>query len=470
MTRKIPQDPPELAAHDGGLITQTRRYKLITPLFGGGVEVQQADPISVVRASEVRGQLRFWWRATRGGQFEGNWERMKAAEDVLWGSTEHPSLVQVALEVTERGNDIEPYRVYQGNNGRYRMEFRPRAYQYGLFPLQPPEAELRDWERNPKPIKVLRRDVAFTLKLSLANGWPKVEKDQVAPFPPNTTPEQEVAAALWAWETFGGLGGRTRRGFGAVTSDDTPLPSVQQVQVWLVEQISQHVVEGIWPQEVPRISRDMARCRIILQRRNPLSGWNTTDLALERLLQALSDFRQHREPDAKPNQPGRSHWPEPDSLRLDTKAQMPYHKPRLLMRKYPRAVFGLPIVTHFKDRGDPSDVTIQGRKRSNERDSAEYDRLGSPLILRPLRCRTSDRDTFVGIALVLDAPRQPPGGLGLKQGRTTTPVMSQPLTQADVEQMAALPQSNKPPLRLEEAIDGSGNVDVLLAFLNYLER
>ena len=60
-------------------ITQVRRYKVITPLFGGGVDPAKADPVTVVRATEIRGHLRFWWRATRGGQFEGNLDKMREA-------------------------------------------------------------------------------------------------------------------------------------------------------------------------------------------------------------------------------------------------------------------------------------------------------------------------------------------------------------------------------------------------------
>src|SRR5436190_2212651 len=103
MTRNLPpnmQEPPaQVERHTGETIAQVREYRLITPLFGGGVNPREADPISVVRASEVRGHLRFWWRATRGGQFGGDLEKMKQAEDLLWGSTEHPSLVGVEVKV-----------------------------------------------------------------------------------------------------------------------------------------------------------------------------------------------------------------------------------------------------------------------------------------------------------------------------------------------------------------------------------
>jgi CRISPR-associated protein Cmr1 len=61
------------------------------------------------------------------------------------------------------------------------------------------------------------------------------------------------------------------------------------------------------------------------------------------------------------------------------------------VRKFPRAAFGLPIVFHFKDEkiGDPYDTILQGR---------DYERLASPLILRPLACA----DGAVGLAVILE--------------------------------------------------------------------
>ena len=42
--------------------TVTVRCELITPMYGGGVRPGEVDTEMPVRASAVRGQLRFWWR------------------------------------------------------------------------------------------------------------------------------------------------------------------------------------------------------------------------------------------------------------------------------------------------------------------------------------------------------------------------------------------------------------------------
>ena len=43
----------------------------------------------------------------------------------------------------------------------------------------------------------------------------------------------EVEPAVWAWANFGGLGGRTRRGCGAVMCQTFVPPSANHFQEWL---------------------------------------------------------------------------------------------------------------------------------------------------------------------------------------------------------------------------------------------
>jgi CRISPR-associated protein Cmr1 len=87
--RKLPagmENPPDAqSSFTEKMIVETREYELITPLFGGGVEPNTPDPVTTIRATEIRGHLRFWWRATRGGQF-ATIEELKAKEDEIWGT------------------------------------------------------------------------------------------------------------------------------------------------------------------------------------------------------------------------------------------------------------------------------------------------------------------------------------------------------------------------------------------------
>jgi len=405
-TENPPQVTPDLNQRRAGdktiaLVTQVRRYELITPLFGGGVEPGVADPVTVIRGSEIRGHLRFWWRACRGGQFGGSLTRMKEAEDLLWGaaSTERkprPSQVQVDVEITNSGQEEQPF------------EKRTRAYPnwrdlaYAAFPLQ-------------ETLGKVRTGVAFTLTLT---------------FPQSQ--QADVEAALWAWETFGGIGARTRRGFGALRNLDSSLPQANAIQQFIQTGLQQHVTAGTWPSGVPHLSQN-PRMRITSAHPNAKAAW-------EYLIRRLKNFRQSRNPGTAPNRPGRSKWPEPDEIRrLMCQRSSLHATPLSTVRKFPRAAFGLPIVFHFKDTGDPDDTMLQGR---------DHDRLASPLILRPLVCANGQA---VGLALILDGTDLPPGGLMLKNA-PGNPTVHANLTSGEASAI--------PPL--------GGNTDVLQAFLNTL--
>lgn len=433
MSRQPPDiKAPELKDRtDTGLITQVRQYKVITPLFGGGVTPAEADPVTVVRGTEVRGHLRFWWRATRGGQFDGDLSKMKEAEDRLWGaastgSNPKPSAVIIDVVPDNPGQHDAPFEVIAGNpdrRGRPRPRVRPRRGSvvpaYAAFPLQPPEREAVIGMQT----KTVRVGVEFTLKVSFC------KQDQ-----------EEVEAALWAWETFGGIGARTRRGFGALcctTVDGVqhPLPTIDNLKQSINASLAKYIVQENWPDDLPHLS-STCQYKISKDYRDPISAWRY-------LLDSLKDFRQMRNDGSQANRPGRSKWPEPDAIRRLTGRRSGLHSTTLSsIDKFPRAAFGLPIIFHFKDErdGDPSDTTLQG---------ANHDRLASPLILRPLACANN---RAVGLALILESPDTLPGGLILKDAP------GNPSVQSKIDAKTEAPKIE--PLR--------GDADVLRAFLNFL--
>ncbi|KGQ21371.1 type III-B CRISPR module RAMP protein Cmr1 [Thermus filiformis] len=323
-----------------------RTYRLLTPLFGGGVEPKKADPVSVVRATEVRGQLRFWWRAVRGWRSGGRLEELWKLEAQIFGSAGEggASPLWVAVETLEEGREVEIKEIKE----------KGRVVQWYLgFPL-----------RDGKVWSPVREGVCFRLRLR----FPEALKE-------------EVEAALWAWQTFGGLGARTRRGFGALALEGAPSPDEKEVR----EGLKRYSQEGGWPPDVPHLT--------------PGSLVRVVNLPWRALAERYQAFRQDRNP-GQGNQPGRSRWPEPDEVRRLQNRHAQKHPPCHPVRKFPRGQFGLPIIFHFKDGGDPEDATLQGQ---------EADRLASPLLFRPLdegRC----------LVAVLEAPRVPPGGVVLRWG------------------------------------------------------
>lgn len=431
MTRANPTlAVPDLARRTDTPMIHVRSYRMIAPLFGGGVEPQQADPVSVVRPSEVRGQLRFWWRATRAGRYgpDGRAE-MKADEDRLWGSTEGQSRVEVEVRNADGGVEI---RTYKDQMGRPRGLGDPSSpLSYGAFPLR--NVEARPGERPREPGS-LRFGVTFNVAVTL---------------PTDAAQRTDVLAALWAWETFGGLGARTRRGFGALqclkvsgASDAGPwLPpsaDATAVGIWLRERFEQFVIAGPGPEGVPLLASGaplaVGRNQQIgefargfeRKLREVLSGGGFPTPIPDDLLRALvvwyypiermKEFRQSRRQSQAGTRFGRSFWPEPDEIRRRTVRFRGRHAELTTTRKFPRAVFGLPIVFQFKDELDPDQTTLQG---------ARHDRLASPLILRPLACADG---RFTSLATLLAAPMLPPEGLKLKGARDENGIDTADLT------------------------------------------
>jgi len=382
--RKQPVSPPQTITPKqlDNVVTQVREYRLITPLYGGGVIPNEADPVTVVRATEVRGHLRFWWRACRGGMFDGNAEEMWKKENEIWGKAhkkgEEPTLLKETIQIVAA---IDPLRQGKLIKPLFMQKRQPTFINgipaYAAFPLQP-DKEARK-EPNPH-IPDLLKDVYFTLTIS----YPQIHS-------------KDVAAALWAWETFGGLGARTRRGFGAlqllaIDGKSCEMPSVYDMERWIRESLSLHVDSGIFPDNFPHLSEDI-QLVITNPTKDPLLAWNG-------LIDSLRNFRQYR------GAMRRTIWPEAKAIRslLGNEAQS--H-----LRKFPRAAFGLPIIFHFTGANAPIDnITLKEQGENKKEESKE--RFASPLILRPFLCNDN---RAVGLALLLEGSRVDLGHLVLEE-------------------------------------------------------
>lgn len=356
--------PPELQPAPCGKaeFTEIRTYRFLTPVFGGGVEINGCqkpfDPVTPIRVASIRGQLRFWWRACnpRGCKTV---KELRKAEEMVFGSTEKAS--PLAITVLQQPGIPSQFEVMQGNLGTIKgLE----ALGYGAFPLRK--------DKNDKQHGVLWR-----YKGSWKLGF--TYQDAI---------EDDVHAALWAWAHFGGLGGRTRRGFGAIAeADDASLPSIDKGYAKYV-----HGNSVPWP----FIQKDRDAWLRVCPREH-----NDGVQALKYLLGKLQSLRQVPLGRKAGKVPGPSKWPEPEAIRRITgRRYKPADSKRQRIDKFPRAAFGLPIIFHFKDErnGDPHDTTLlpQGKAR-----------MASPLILRPHA--TSGGKKIEAMALVLGHP-EPEGG------------------------------------------------------------
>ncbi|MCB9694477.1 MAG: hypothetical protein H6736_21925 [Alphaproteobacteria bacterium] len=380
---------PELAEreHAGRHLTSTLSF--LTPVFGGGVrvnseehrrQIKDHDPVTPVRSASLRGQLREWWRRTCGFDEDGDplpLSVLRAREAVIWGwasTRSEPRRGWVSVEVDGSRLRHSPVTVLEVRGPRW-VSSRGSGVAYGTFPLQPPNGnaahqagELHEW-RGTFDVTLRADSLAGATHAAARAAWP----DDDGPLEARLW--DEVERAWLAWTTFGGFGGRTRRGFGAVRlkEDGVPLRTVLGRLGW------------------------GARCTTIGGTATSDRTFRTPMDALEAGLAKLKDFRQGRDlgrnPGTQPHRPGRSRWPEPDELRRLTSKHAPQHPPAHPVGKFPRAAFGLPIIFQFKDRGDPQNTSLQ---------PVGAERLASPLVIRPVADGTDIK------ALVLRLPSRVP--------------------------------------------------------------
>ncbi len=283
--------------------------------------------------------------------------------------------------------------------------------------------------------------------------------------------KEELEAALWAWETFGGIGARTRRGFGAITlksidQKKVEFPSNTNIEDFIKSGLRKHVITSAsWPTDVPHLSHNLTFKAI------SKADFNNANSAWNYLINRLKNFRQERNPGTQPNRPGRSKWPEPEAIRHLTSQRLPKHSQLASLKdinKFPRAYFGLPIIFQFnpKDYNPNNPYDSNSDPRKTMLTLAESDRLASPLILRPLACKNNK---FVALAILLEGTQRL---LNAQQVTLKTNESTGTPTQRSQEWANCVVKLN--PSEAKKIVTSSGKpllgteTDILKAFLNFL--
>ncbi|OQB28969.1 MAG: CRISPR system Cmr subunit Cmr1-1 [Euryarchaeota archaeon ADurb.Bin190] len=160
-------------------------FRIVTPLFMGG-----ADPtVPELRVPGIKGVLRFWWRALAYGKNSGDLEKIKELEGQIFGSTKHGQS-RVIMEVSQ--NEQEP------NDDQFFRGFNGLAY-LGYGPI----------DRGVLIRNYLKPPIDATLNIHIITN----EKDDKGLG--NSEIAENISFALITMGLFGGLGSRSRRGFGS---------------------------------------------------------------------------------------------------------------------------------------------------------------------------------------------------------------------------------------------------------------
>ena len=150
------------------------KCELVTPMYGGGVKAGEVDQRMPIRASAIRGQLRFWWRLLNAEEGKSS-EQLFGEECELFGgiSKDGPRASQVTVRIDAKS--------------RVATVGKSEVPDYGLI-LEP--------GREPD---LLRAGFKWNTVITATD-------EQQEPL---------VQALRW-WASFGGVGARTRRGLGAI--------------------------------------------------------------------------------------------------------------------------------------------------------------------------------------------------------------------------------------------------------------
>ncbi len=402
----------ELAAHKKRLQAgpELERFsvklKVVTPILGGAAVLRQVDGVDVVRVPTIRGHLRFWWRALYGREYDSP-EELKDAERKLFGATGKEEGTRSPVRIVVRVEN-------RGNIGRNDVKVKTS----GAYVLWPARSEKKSG-LPPAPRRLPGTEFTLTIEA-----------------PQERMPE--VRNALRAWILFGGYGSRTRRGLGSLTvvGDDAgrwlPQEPTREAINALFEGIDDIFAEAE-KRDLPQLGgATLLVCELEEDIREDAEAcWLEAIGWLEEFRQGVdSGARQSGHGKPQPYRPSISNWPEADKIRHLSRPSRTgrwAHDPTRhdSTPLWPRAGFGLPIQVQFQKRSrEPVQAKKMrdkyywwelDRKHPNYGDEPNnhiiiwgvegngnwktYDRLASPLILKPLPLT---RQRFVSCALWLN--------------------------------------------------------------------
>lgn len=371
--------PGKPAGLDGRQETIEAKIHVVTPMFGGGYEARNPDADFPIRPTAIRGHLQFWWRATHPAPAGMTSAELFAEHEKIWGSTKKKSLVSVQV-VEFKAAPARACAAWETRpNGGPRLNWcnefsgSDNPLPYVAFPFQ-------GTANGSEPCGRYIPNASFRLQVNCP-----------------ATLRAQVDRALTAWINFGGLGSRTRRGCGSLYANGLSFTTPHQAFQWLLD----HSVEAShdWPTICP----------------NMMYGDTTVPVeAMKDVARLLKNFRQGvgigRNEGEQANRPGRSRFPEPETIRMLTRARQNKHQPMDHPEGFPRAEFGMPIITKFQGerQGDPPITTILP--------TGGNERMASPLILKAV-C-TGQEEAF---PLILQLNTPLPSHVALKNGRDTVP-------------------------------------------------
>lgn len=181
-------------------------FKVITPMFSAGANGQRAE----LRPPSVKGVLRFWWRATQVGL---GLKQLQEKEGEIFGSAREKENKKSSFSLAIKTFGLDRFRSFDPLPGhKYPVKNFPanilEYLAYGTCEWS------RQEKRNVFTREYIKPDCTFELVLRI---WE--EKNRA-----------EIFKALQAFYLFGGLGSKTRNGFGGLEVISASAEGEQEVK------------------------------------------------------------------------------------------------------------------------------------------------------------------------------------------------------------------------------------------------
>lgn len=183
-------------------------YRVTTPLFGGGADLVSSP--SEIRGPSFKGVLRWWWRALAWSHYKGQIAKVKAAEDRVFGSASGGSGTgrsRVLLRILPDG-ELQTLSAGKTLRDENNDVVGPGARYLGYGVVE----AVASRKRNTVEGELLRPCIVPSANGTYAKFRARLRLRDL------TSDDVELLKnALVALGTMGGMGARSRRGFGSLS-------------------------------------------------------------------------------------------------------------------------------------------------------------------------------------------------------------------------------------------------------------
>ncbi len=197
-------------------------FRIVTPMFMGGADQNKAE----LRIPSIKGALRFWYRAIYPQELEH--------EARLFGGTDiHEGQAKIQLRLS-----IQKIIPGEKRDPRWAASNIPYLG-YGLFERLP----LGNGKKQMTARPYIKENSLFTLTILLKPPQNDSERQT------HKADIQQIKRTLWAMTMFGGLGARSRKGFGSIVAVDSKgfedLPSLTPTNIDELNQSISSFLQGV---------------------------------------------------------------------------------------------------------------------------------------------------------------------------------------------------------------------------------